>query len=122
MDLVLCGRCQWSGVIVRSFDLADRVGKAPVSGIERHRVGWDFERNREIAQTIEAPGPSRLRKNSFAARILTSAAEAASENKAVIAALKSARENSSFAPPGLDRFPLPPTADAVGCILTPLRG
>ena len=28
----------------------------------------------------------------------------------------------SVAPPGLDYFPLAPTAHAVGCILTPLRG
>ncbi len=32
------------------------------------------------------------------------------------------RENSSFAQPGFIRFPLLPTAYAVGCILTPLRG
>jgi hypothetical protein len=35
---------------------------------------------------------------------------------------QSVRENISFAPLGLDRFPLAPTACAVGCILTPLRG
>ena len=29
---------------------------------------------------------------------------------------------ASFAPLGLPRFPLLPTANAVGCILTPLRG
>ena len=34
----------------------------------------------------------------------------------------SACENSSFAPLGLVGFPLLPTACAVGCILTPLRG
>src|ERR1039458_2449541 len=38
------------------------------------------------------------------------------------AALKCARENSSFAPLGLAHFSLVPTACAVGCILTPLRG
>jgi hypothetical protein len=32
------------------------------------------------------------------------------------------RENLSFAPLGLVCFPLFPTACAVGCILTPLRG
>jgi hypothetical protein len=31
-------------------------------------------------------------------------------------------ENSSFAPLGLDHFPLVPRAFAVGCILSPLRG
>jgi len=36
--------------------------------------------------------------------------------------LKSVRESSSFAPLGLDHFPLVPTAYAVGCILSPLRG
>jgi len=34
----------------------------------------------------------------------------------------SVRENSSFAPLGLDHFPLVPTAYAVGFILSPLRG
>jgi len=38
------------------------------------------------------------------------------------AVLKSGRQNSSFAPLGLDRLALAPTAYAVGCILTPLRG
>ncbi len=47
---------------------------------------------------------------------------AAIESVGSIAALKCVRENWSCAPPGLDRFPLAPTADAVGCILTPLRG
>jgi hypothetical protein len=32
------------------------------------------------------------------------------------------RENRSFAPLGLIGFPLLPTADPVGCTLTPLRG
>jgi hypothetical protein len=36
--------------------------------------------------------------------------------------LKSVLENSSFAPLGLDHFPLVPTAYAVGCILSPFRG
>jgi hypothetical protein len=36
--------------------------------------------------------------------------------------LQSEHENSSFAPLGLDHFPLVPTALAVGFILAPLRG
>jgi len=36
--------------------------------------------------------------------------------------LNSVRENSSFAPLGLDHFLLVPTAHAVGFILSPLRG
>jgi len=36
--------------------------------------------------------------------------------------LQRVRENSSFAPLGLDHFPLVPTAYAVGSILSPLRG
>ena len=35
---------------------------------------------------------------------------------------KCVRENSSFAPPGVDHFPLLPRSCALGCILTPLRG
>jgi hypothetical protein len=35
---------------------------------------------------------------------------------------KSVRANFSFAPLGLDHFPLVPTAYAVGFILSPLRG
>jgi hypothetical protein len=42
--------------------------------------------------------------------------------KAPLRGLKSVRENLSFAPLGLVCFPLLPTACAVGCILTPLRG
>jgi len=42
--------------------------------------------------------------------------------RAVNAALKCVRGNSSFAPSGLDHFPHAPTAYAVGCSLTPLRG
>ena len=36
--------------------------------------------------------------------------------------LESVCENASFAPAGLDYFALVPTAYAVGCILSPLRG
>jgi hypothetical protein len=43
-------------------------------------------------------------------------------NHVVNATLKCVRENWSFAPQGLVCFPLFPTAYAVGCILTPLRG
>jgi len=44
------------------------------------------------------------------------------ELSADLAALTRLCENSSFAPLGLVPFPLEPTAYAVGCILTPLRG
>jgi len=53
---------------------------------------------------------------------VTSAAKAAPTVMSLIATLKHVRQNYSYAPPGLDHFPLAPTACAVGCILSPLRG
>jgi len=66
--------------------------------------------------------PLRLLTNHFFVSSLPSAAEAGLILPGLRRGWKSARENSSFAPVGLDHFPLVPTAYPVGFIISPLRG
>ncbi len=96
--------------------------RAPVwqAGFTNHRIRdlADYEHHRDYIWM----NPVRARLANRPEEYPYSSAALVIRLDAVPQGLKSVREDCSFAPPGLVHFPLAPTACAVGCILTPLRG
>ena len=111
---------------VRRNHMVEAASYSPLQRAQERGTGKFLNREKTIGppsvRFAGCKGPQRLKPNLIRLRLRRGLEAAPFQNARCRVARSRARENCSFAPLGLSRFPRRPTAYAVGCTLTPLRG